>query len=366
MHDEYSGYLFHRFARVSQFGYSTERLCYRSPALTSATTIDASSLILCMRAPTGEAAESAETHIKCVLNGISGVACIRRQVSSFAALHNALDARAPIRRASRGPSRASLEDVDTCLRPWTKTPVDEDRLEASSCLRNISSRASNTLRTRRLLSFSLNGIPDRRSCARCGLIGFLARTGYKDEPKVGEDGKPLLRRATVIRCELRQRGRCDALSHSLSVRLRRRRREISRFRPGGSQCVSLAKNGQLAAALGSGRRCLGRSGCIAAEQRRDPNSTNLEGLTPLHFLTRNGNDDSPEPLFRIVDELNLSMHIDAQDKLGRTPLHLAMKYGARKKVESLLRRGATQIWPPSVDSLLCTKVAWGSAIVLAR
>ncbi|CAB0032655.1 unnamed protein product [Trichogramma brassicae] len=72
----------------------------------------------------------------------------------------------------------------------------------------------------------------------------------------------------------------------------------------------------------------------------DPNSTNLEGSTPLHFVIQNYTDDSSELFFRIVDELNLSVHIDAPDKLGRTPLHLAMRQVTTKKVESLLRRGA--------------------------
>ncbi|CAB0042723.1 unnamed protein product [Trichogramma brassicae] len=85
-----------------------------------------------------------------------------------------------------------------------------------------------------------------------------------------------------------------------------------------------------------------RFGVVAVLLSRgaNPNSANLEGSTPLHFLSQNCSNDSPELFFRIVDELNLSVHIDARDKLGRTPLHLAMYHGRKKKVESLLRRGA--------------------------
>uniref|UniRef100_A0ABD2VV87 Uncharacterized protein n=1 Tax=Trichogramma kaykai TaxID=54128 RepID=A0ABD2VV87_9HYME len=64
----------------------------------------------------------------------------------------------------------------------------------------------------------------------------------------------------------------------------------------------------------------------------DPNLTNDEGLTPLHIICI-GNDDDYDNgemavmFFNIIDEIQLSVQVDAQDKAGNTPLHLALAKG---------------------------------------
>ncbi|CAB0045074.1 unnamed protein product [Trichogramma brassicae] len=61
----------------------------------------------------------------------------------------------------------------------------------------------------------------------------------------------------------------------------------------------------------------------------DPNLTNDEGLTPLHIICI-GNDDHydngemAEMFFNIIDEIQQTVQVDAQDKSGNTPLHLAL------------------------------------------
>ncbi|KAL7307173.1 hypothetical protein TKK_0000897 [Trichogramma kaykai] len=47
-----------------------------------------------------------------------------------------------------------------------------------------------------------------------------------------------------------------------------------------------------------------------------------------------------EHFFKIIEETGQSLDIDARDKLGWTPLHLAAYYSQGKQVQSLLRRGA--------------------------
>ncbi|CAB0042309.1 unnamed protein product [Trichogramma brassicae] len=54
-----------------------------------------------------------------------------------------------------------------------------------------------------------------------------------------------------------------------------------------------------------------------------PNLANKEGLTPLHVIcNRNDDDDDLAKLFfKINNDMQQSVHIDARDKSGRTPLH---------------------------------------------
>ncbi|CAB0042362.1 unnamed protein product [Trichogramma brassicae] len=212
--------------------------------------------------------------------------------------------------------------------------------------------------------FTLEGYRLLKNLQKSELIDFLASTGYKDEPDVGEDGKPLLRRATVVH----RAARCV---NSFVYPIRGLFQIFNRFDANYvnekgvthfhiacqygcddvvEKFLDLGKvdpnacpmprtvNSPLHLAL----QYEGHLGVAALLLSRgaDPNSTNHEGSTPLHFVTQNHTDDTPEPLFRIIDELNLSVHIDAQDKLGWTPLHLAMHHRTKKKVESLLRRGA--------------------------
>ncbi|CAB0030107.1 unnamed protein product [Trichogramma brassicae] len=75
----------------------------------------------------------------------------------------------------------------------------------------------------------------------------------------------------------------------------------------------------------------------------DPNSANKEGLTPLHIISEDDYDcEIVELFFQINDELNQRVQINVRDKLGNTPIHLALEYSDQKKMmEVLLRRGAS-------------------------
>ncbi|CAB0035928.1 unnamed protein product [Trichogramma brassicae] len=73
----------------------------------------------------------------------------------------------------------------------------------------------------------------------------------------------------------------------------------------------------------------------------DPNLANDEGSTPLHVISqRNILSNLLERFFEICDEKNQFVRIDAQDKLGDSPLHLSLKHSNPKVAELLLRRGA--------------------------
>ncbi|CAB0042754.1 unnamed protein product [Trichogramma brassicae] len=201
---------------------------------------------------------------------------------------------------------------------------------------------------------------------RSELIGFFARTGYKDEPKVGEDGKPLLRRTTVVhRAARRYRGAAydmhdlfqifnrfdvnyvdeDGVTHfHIACRygcddVVETFLDLGRVDPNAC-LVTKTGNSPLHLALEHAKPYHFEVAALLLRGGADPNSTNFEGSTPLHFVSQNLSDDPLRRFFWIVDELNLSVHIDARDKVGVTPLILAMYHGRKKKVESLLRRGA--------------------------
>ncbi|CAB0042712.1 unnamed protein product [Trichogramma brassicae] len=73
----------------------------------------------------------------------------------------------------------------------------------------------------------------------------------------------------------------------------------------------------------------------------DPNSANAKGMTPLHELCRREyHFDSMKLFFKINDELNRPVAIDALDALGRSPLRYALDYRNIKASVFLLRRGA--------------------------
>ncbi|CAB0042890.1 unnamed protein product [Trichogramma brassicae] len=73
----------------------------------------------------------------------------------------------------------------------------------------------------------------------------------------------------------------------------------------------------------------------------DPDSANAEGTAPLHAICRRYHeDDLAELFFKINDELNQTLQIDAKDNLGRTPLQLAVASLLPDTVDLLLDRGA--------------------------
>ncbi|CAB0033719.1 unnamed protein product [Trichogramma brassicae] len=73
----------------------------------------------------------------------------------------------------------------------------------------------------------------------------------------------------------------------------------------------------------------------------DYNLANAKGLTPLHIICqRKEYADFAELFFKIMDDMWQTVRVDARDKLGQTPLHLAVLHDNKSATEVLLRRGA--------------------------
>uniref|UniRef100_A0ABD2XNC6 Uncharacterized protein n=1 Tax=Trichogramma kaykai TaxID=54128 RepID=A0ABD2XNC6_9HYME len=77
----------------------------------------------------------------------------------------------------------------------------------------------------------------------------------------------------------------------------------------------------------------------------NPNWGNVEGSTPLHVIAKLKNKENAhkkliDMFFDVCDERKLKLKINAQDKMGRTPLYVAVGYGCIKFIKILLERGA--------------------------
>ncbi|KAL7307157.1 hypothetical protein TKK_0000881 [Trichogramma kaykai] len=108
---------------------------------------------------------------------------------------------------------------------------------------------------------------------------------------------------------------------------------------------------------------LGHSQSRAAESllRRDadPNAANEEGETPLHVVcAMYRSNDLLEMFFEVNDDIQKIVQVDAKDKLGDTPLHLALRLNNKKMAECLLRRGA--------DINLANEEGWTPLHVIAK
>uniref|UniRef100_A0ABD2XQ38 Uncharacterized protein n=1 Tax=Trichogramma kaykai TaxID=54128 RepID=A0ABD2XQ38_9HYME len=199
--------------------------------------------------------------------------------------------------------------------------------------------------------------------SRVPIIDFVVRTGYKDEPKLNEDGKPSSRRTTplhhaTVRCSIfhwdivhnlfKIYDRFDVnytddsgLTHFHVACHWGCNEVVEKFLElGQDPNILVEKTGDspLHLAVATDHTKIAE---LLLKSGANPNSINMVGYTPLHTMSKRFVDDYvAKILFKISDEKYRPVQVDARDVEGNTPLHLALKCGGGFLVKSLLRNGA--------------------------
>uniref|UniRef100_A0ABD2XK22 SOCS box domain-containing protein n=1 Tax=Trichogramma kaykai TaxID=54128 RepID=A0ABD2XK22_9HYME len=196
-------------------------------------------------------------------------------------------------------------------------------------------------------------------------IEFVISAGYKDEPDLDEEGKPLLRRNTPINQNITQS------SYSASVFFRKLFQIYDRFDVNyvgedgythfHAACeLNLVEIVEKFLELGQDPNC--QSYCLPplhlatlarSQVRRDligmllrnganPNMAGKDGMTPLHVIWQNNCCRllSLETFLISCKDVGRAVQVDARDHLGRTPLQCAVAYVSPYCVDLLLDNGA--------------------------
>uniref|UniRef100_A0ABD2WWK9 Uncharacterized protein n=1 Tax=Trichogramma kaykai TaxID=54128 RepID=A0ABD2WWK9_9HYME len=193
------------------------------------------------------------------------------------------------------------------------------------------------------------------------VVNFLINTGYKDEPDVGDDGKPLSRRTTPLHHAVRRSkywiipdpfkiyDRFDVnytddygYTHfHIACEYGRDEIVVKKFLDHGQDpncIVPKIGDSPLHLALRAENKELA---ILLLRNGADPNlanskrETSLHGISELYFY-----EDIAKVFFEISDENHLYLQVNARDSNGDTPLHIAMQSSHEKMIELLLRNGA--------------------------
>uniref|UniRef100_A0ABD2WKE3 PRANC domain-containing protein n=1 Tax=Trichogramma kaykai TaxID=54128 RepID=A0ABD2WKE3_9HYME len=203
-------------------------------------------------------------------------------------------------------------------------------------------------------------MPERNQGKR--IIEFVAASGYKDEPELDENGKPVLRRTTAVhhatsldyhlfkiynRFDINYVDE-DGYTHFHAACKYNRYDIVEEFLKLGQDPDCLPREPNTNSVDSPLHFALKSSYLVGAQKKvielllksgADPNSPDKEGSTPLHVIYH-CNRRLIKTFFEIIDANHLSIQIDAKDRLGRTVLHLALADKCEETAELLLTRGA--------------------------
>ncbi|XP_014226426.1 tankyrase-2-like [Trichogramma pretiosum] len=201
---------------------------------------------------------------------------------------------------------------------------------------------------------------DNKTYQAENFITYVALAGYKDKPKVGEDGKPLLRRTTPLHYALRRRFHkwSVVIYCLLKIYVRSEVHYTDEF---GYTYFDIAcmvgcyDAVEKLIGLGQDVNCLGRKSVVPPlhlalhcgreavvelllRNGADPNSPCEHKFTPLHVIGQTGN--CAYTFFGIIEELNLKVKVNARNEVGNAPLHLALARQRLWMSKWLLKNGA--------------------------
>uniref|UniRef100_A0ABD2XEJ9 Cadherin domain-containing protein n=1 Tax=Trichogramma kaykai TaxID=54128 RepID=A0ABD2XEJ9_9HYME len=189
------------------------------------------------------------------------------------------------------------------------------------------------------------------------------KAGYKNEPDVDENGKPILLLTTAVHQAARRRprnwdtvvrrlfeiyDRFDVnytdelgLTHFHVVCELGLDEVVEKFLELGQDPNCLEQemsDSPLHSALRCGNR---RVVDLLLRNGANPNLANKNGLTPLHIICKRYDDDGlVKMLFELSNEKYQPLQVDAQDEFGDTPLQVTLSCDRKNLFELLLRKGA--------------------------
>ncbi|CAB0031314.1 unnamed protein product [Trichogramma brassicae] len=195
-------------------------------------------------------------------------------------------------------------------------------------------------------------------------IKFVARTGFKDEPKLDETGKPISRRVTAV--HIASASRLNVVRdlfeiyHRFDVNFTCERGVthfhlacefglddvVEKFLDLGQDPNLLVKDtgdSPLHFAMAINYDDTTKVVELLLRRGASPNLANNAGQTPLHNFSMHTDDahvDLAKFFFKICDDLRQMVRVNIKDKSGRAPLHWAVKCRNKKLVELLLKRSA--------------------------
>ncbi|CAB0034727.1 unnamed protein product [Trichogramma brassicae] len=189
------------------------------------------------------------------------------------------------------------------------------------------------------------------------ILSFVLVCGYKDEPEVDAAGKPLVNRQTAVHLCHRELhdithmlfeiyDRCDVnytdkngLTHLHLACEYGRHDLVEKFLEHGQNPNGVTlKTGDSPLHLAADQEH-GKAIELLLRNGANPNLANAKGWTPVHVLGYEFRDDDVlYSFFKVNEEMNRSVHVDAQDKLGNTPLHVAIDSGGWFDI--MLKNGA--------------------------
>ncbi|XP_023316692.1 tankyrase-1-like [Trichogramma pretiosum] len=193
------------------------------------------------------------------------------------------------------------------------------------------------------------------------IIDFVIRTGYKDQPNFDEEGKPLPHRTTPIHFAARRKEKLIIVDlfkiyDSFEVNYIDVESGLTHLHVACEygcddvveKFLELGQNPNcytpkflitpLFLTLLNGHQ---KTAELLVRGGADPNAATAVEMTPLHVICRREDDshDLLKMFFEITDDLQHKVQVDAQDKWGNRPLHLALLNNNREVAEFLLRRG---------------------------